>query len=446
MPVAPPYSPGRFAAARRSDSLPVFERPVAAAPKQHDGPSGARRRRPWRHAARWLLFWLLAEAAAIYCAVVVNTRAIVLAVASAVVALMGFALPWISVWGVRGALEVVDRRGQVGRPSRLAARLRSLWPWPLVGLLIDVEEGDSHPATQCSAASLAVGLVLPWRWVDVQWTFLPQRRGLFPEGAVAVSCGFPFGFYSARRSVPVHGQMLVWPEVVTLPPMRRAIAAGRALEDSFDSRRTGTLGELTGARPHRPGESLRRIHWPQTARHNRLIVSERSAAGGRSVQLVVETDRQIHQQQGDDSTLEKALSVAASMTSALVSEGVDVMLQLERGCVVSGHQGIAAVLDGLARHEATAAASLSELLSAPLARHATYLSMTVVITTRQGIERYRGDLREKNVVLVELGNTESLHADPANLQARDAMTVPVDDPEHQALHRLWRKAAQSWIG
>jgi uncharacterized protein (DUF58 family) len=314
-----------------------------------------------------------------------------------------------------------------------------------VGLLLDVEDEKRERSAGCSEASLAVGLALPWRWINVQWSFLPRRRGLFPEGPMVVSCGFPFGFYSARRRVFVRGQMLVWPEVVTLPPLSRAIAAGRALEDSFDSRRTGTLGELTGARPHRPGESLRRIHWPQTARHNRLIVSEQSAAGGRSVQLVVETDREVHQQQGDDSTLEKALSVAASITSALLAEGVEVTLQLEAGGAISGHQGIAAVLDGLARHEAAAAASLSELLSTPLARDALHASATLVITTCQGIDRYRGDLRDINIVLVALGNTESQHADRANSQAGDAMTVPVVDPENQALHRLWRKAAQSWI-
>ncbi|MEQ8791965.1 MAG: DUF58 domain-containing protein [Pirellulaceae bacterium] len=450
-----PLAPSRLETSRSiaqppsTDAKPRAWRVIERGAPADDPADQHARGRRWQlpGAARWMLFLLLAEAAAIYGAVVMNTRAIVLAAAVAMVAVLGFLLPWISVLGLRAVLHVNDRRGQVGRPARLGLRLRSFWPWPLAALSIepDAVRGESNPGGE---ASLAIGLLPPWRWCDIRWSFTPTRRGLFPQGSPRVSCGFPFGFWQARREIACQGRMLVWPEVVTLPAMRRSIASGRALEDVLDSRRTGTSGELTGARPHRPGESLRRIHWPQTARHNRLIVSERSATGGRSMLLVVETDRAIHDEQDGASTLEKALSVAASMTSALLAEGVDAALVFDRGPIVSGMKGIAAILDGLARHEDEAGASLAELFAAPGVREAAQSAALLIVTTPKGWRRHGAEARDARVVLVELSpDANPPGPEPASRvkQDSDVTIVPVNDAQHQALQAAWRKAAQTWM-
>ena len=61
--------------------------------------------------------------------------------------------------------------------------------------------------------------------------------------------------------------------------------------------RPGTWGDVLGVRPYRRGDVLRRIHWPQSARHGQLVVCEVQASRP-SVQIVLDTHPESHWARG----------------------------------------------------------------------------------------------------------------------------------------------------
>lgn len=101
-------------------------------------------------------------------------------------------------------------------------------------------------------------------------------------------------------------------------------------EEHLTDRRAGDLGDLLGTRLFRQGDSLRRIHWSQSPRHQRLVVTERQAGVEARVRLRVDAAAEHHVGSGPDSSLNWTLRVAASICEILNSEHAHV------DCVIGG--------------------------------------------------------------------------------------------------------------
>jgi uncharacterized protein (DUF58 family) len=84
-------------------------------------------------------------------------------------------------------------------------------------------------------------------------------------------------------------------------------------------------------RPYRIGDELRRVHWRSTARYDELMVrlEERPWRGGTTLLL----DRRdcAHRGRGAGSSLEYAISVAASVYAHLLARGEPVAMVAEDG-------------------------------------------------------------------------------------------------------------------
>jgi uncharacterized protein (DUF58 family) len=106
----------------------------------------------------------------------------------------------------------------------------------------------------------------------VAYTFLNQR-GLFQLGPTEISSGDVFGIFRASRVVLTAQQLLVIPHLVNLsyfPSPQGLLPGGRALR-----RRTLEVSPYAASvREFAAGDPLNRIHWPSTARKDRLMVKE----------------------------------------------------------------------------------------------------------------------------------------------------------------------------
>jgi uncharacterized protein (DUF58 family) len=80
------------------------------------------------------------------------------------------------------------------------------------------------------------------------------------------------------------------------------------------------MGELPGAsvREYRQGDSLRHIHWRSSAHRGDLTVRELELEPAGDVWLVLDLHDAVHSGQGDASTFEYAIMVAASAAAALL--------------------------------------------------------------------------------------------------------------------------------
>jgi len=104
------------------------------------------------------------------------------------------------------------------------------------------------------------------------YTLLIQR-GNFSLGPTIISSGDPFGMFSFKKVIPGEKTLLVLPYSVDLksfpfPP--GVLPGGRALL----RRSLEVTPHAAGVREYVYGDPLKRIHWPTTARRDKIMVKE----------------------------------------------------------------------------------------------------------------------------------------------------------------------------
>lgn len=102
---------------------------------------------------------------------------------------------------------------------------------------------------------------------------LLRYRGMFTLGPTTISSGDIFGLFTFTRQLPSQTRLIVLPYMVSLshyPAPFGVLPGGRALR----LKTTEVTPFSAGVREYMPGDPLRRIHWPTTARKQQLIVKE----------------------------------------------------------------------------------------------------------------------------------------------------------------------------
>jgi uncharacterized protein (DUF58 family) len=146
-----------------------------------------------------------------------------------------------------------------------------------------------------------------------------------------VRTGDPFGFFEAAATVGRPTMVTVFPQVVPLPRWRLPNAN---LEGSHSApeRTLQTTPLATTVRPYAPGDSFNRIHWRSTARLGEIQVKEFDLEQTADVWLYVDLEEPVHRGEGDVSTVEESLRVAASIAHDAFLENRAV------GLTTSGHR------------------------------------------------------------------------------------------------------------
>ena len=103
-------------------------------------------------------------------------------------------------------------------------------------------------------------------------------------------------------------------------------------------------------RSFRNGDSLRHIHWAQTAKHDRLVVCERQTTGRRRVQLIIDGHKEAHPGCDGANRLEEMIRVGALIGRQFHAHNANVDVHLGRQTVVvtAGSRGLIRLLDALA--------------------------------------------------------------------------------------------------
>ncbi len=287
---------------------------------------------------------VMAGVVAFLCGLFLQTQAFVLCGGVLLVLVLGVAWPWFSLRGLVGLLTFEQHRCREGETIGVRLQLRNRLPWPAWGVAIQGGLSDSPSSIVAGVASV------PRRRVALcRWQFTPICRGQYPRGAVSIATGFPFGLWVYRRVLPVAAPLLVWPRVYPVGPIP-PVSGSRQVEGNVSRNKVGSHGDVLGVRPYRRGDSPRRIHWAQSARHDRLIVCELQSNSRPVIQLVLDAEPKVHVGEGGDSSREWAIRIVASLAAGWLQEGA--MVGLACGGVdlppASGPAQLIKVLDALA--------------------------------------------------------------------------------------------------
>lgn len=147
-----------------------------------------------------------------------------------------------------------------------------------------------------------------------------QRRGLYHLGPTSLRFSDPLGIFAVTVEHPAVREVLVFPPILHDLPVPRHTGGGQGVVTSR-LRSLQDAAAIGGLRDYRPGDPIRRIHWPRSVRHQTYLVKEFDQEMGGELWLVLDLDAPVQAGQGDDSTVEYGVIWAASWAWHLMSQG-----------------------------------------------------------------------------------------------------------------------------
>ena len=217
-------------------------------------------------------------------------------------------------------------RVPAGDAARVVLRLENVSRLPTGVMLAE----DTVPYMLGGRPRFVLDRVVPQRSVDVEYTVRSQIRGRFRVGPLTVRLTDPFGLCEVARSFSASDVLVVTPQVVALPDIR--LGGDWAGAGESRARSVATSGEDDAAtREYRQGDDLRRIHWRSTARRGELMVRREEQPWQSRAALLLDCRGGVHHGDGAASSLEWAVSAAASVGLHLSRAGFTMRVVSDEG-------------------------------------------------------------------------------------------------------------------
>jgi uncharacterized protein (DUF58 family) len=290
-----------------------------------------------------------------------------------------------SLLSVRGlALERVLRedRAQVGGVLEQTLQVRGRFPFPRIW--VELQDGGTLP-------DYRTGRVLDLGFAGGQTMSLRaacRRRGYYNLGPARLAGADPLGLFRSSRHIGKAHPVLVYPRTVDLVGL--ALPAGRM--SGGERRRNNwmrTSAHISGIREYRPGDPVRHVHWRSTAHAGRLMVKEFDAEPIGDVWVFLDLEAAVQRGEGDESTEEYGVTIAASLVKHFLQHGRAVglvavggerrLLPLERG-----QRQLTKALEELAMVRANGCTTLADVLAGDSGRVNPSQAVFVVTPSSDG--------------------------------------------------------------
>ncbi len=160
-----------------------------------------------------------------------------------------------------------------------------------------------------------------------RWTSRGQfkQRGLFTFGPVELRYGDPFGLFPRILRLPTRQSVVVYPQLRPVGQLD-ALASHSSGDEHLYGRILDIPPNATTIREYSPNDSVKRIHWPSSARLGRLMSRSFETREGGDSWIVLDLNSSVHAGEAPESTLEYGISLAASIADAGLRRGAAIGL------------------------------------------------------------------------------------------------------------------------
>jgi uncharacterized protein (DUF58 family) len=194
-----------------------------------------------------------------------------------------------------------------------------------------------------------------------------RRRGWVTFGPTSLRVREPFGLFSRELKMGQRTSVLVYPRVRAVPDL--------ITQSSLQIGSSQTFGawadyppETGGIRDYATGDSFGRIHWPLSTRHGKLMSKTFEQPLTTDLWILIDLDRGVHFGEGEESTVEYAISLAASLAAQVHSRGrqIGLIANDSKGTILEPHRAVRQdrlILDYLAVAQADGRTPLTKTLA-----------------------------------------------------------------------------------
>lgn len=221
---------------------------------------------------------------------------------------------------------VVGRRAaplrlRAGTPARIDLTLanRSRWATPVLRL---------HDRVGPDGGAVLNLAPIPGRGSSsVSYRLPTERRGPLVVGPLDLDHGDPLGLATAGIRAAARTELLVYPRLVPLAPLRAGAGAITGVDRQVNRSLAPSGDEFYALRPYVVGDELKRVHWRNSARMDELVVRQEERPRQGQVLVLLDVRREAY----DDPGFERAVSAAASALHAGWAGGDAVRLLTSNG-------------------------------------------------------------------------------------------------------------------
>jgi len=193
------------------------------------------------------------------------------------------------------------------------------------------------------------------------------KRGIWKIGPIEVVSQDALGFFSMKKTYNVISNIIVYPaffRIFAFSPLASGSVSWMGVETAKIS---GDSHEFFGIREYLRGDAISRIHWPSTARHNKLIVKQFERNSVQEATIVLDLKKGNDIGAGRETTLEYSVKIAGSIAKFLMNSGafVQIIGYAKEAMIVpfgKGESHIYKVLEFLAGVRSEGIFTLSEAL------------------------------------------------------------------------------------
>jgi len=208
--------------------------------------------------------------------------------------------------GLRLVREMRFGWAQVG--DRLEERFTVVNDGRLPALWVEVVDHTNMPDYRTSRVT-GVGSLSQIRW---HTQGVCSQRGLFTLGPTTLRTGDPFGLYTVTLNYPESTTLMVTPPILSLPTIEVA-PGGRTGEGRPRAGAPERTVSAASVREYVHGDNLHWIHWRTSARRDSLFVKLFDGTPAGDWWIFLDLDHSVQVGQGQRSTEEHGVILAASL-------------------------------------------------------------------------------------------------------------------------------------
>lgn len=356
----------------------------------------------------------------------------------------------LSIAGLKLTRLSRSLRANVGDSYKENFEISNMNPW----LCPWVEIRDETDLPTSAGSRLLVGIKKRNKHSYLAHTWLTQR-GAFSLGPTTLITRDPFGLFNMSKTFPSESELVILPFIANVdffPTSPGLLPGGKVVRQKA----LGITPHAAGIREYAPGDALRRIHWPTSARKQRLMVKEFDQDPQSEIWIFLDAEAEVQASLVDEdlafrwdgwmlgnrpdfkippSSFEYGVAIAASLAHYFISQRRAV------GLVAAGQINIAIPADQSFRQEEKILETLAYVkgegnlsidgLVAAQAGQLLQGSSVVIITpsVRPEVMHAVDDLLRRNlhptVVLLDAGSFGSPDSNDAFVESLNNINVPV---------------------
>ncbi|MBG93215.1 MAG: hypothetical protein CL792_04470 [Chloroflexi bacterium] len=303
--------------------------------------------------------------------------------------IIAIAIPLLYLW-TRSMIKSLDveisretQRAAQGQSIRGFITLRSKSILPKIWL--ELSDQSTIPAHTSNRT-----ITLPSKGTTI-WSYNTEAllRGLYTLGPLTVTATDPFGFFKFSRTFGSESSVLIYPHTPELTYFHTP-SSNLPGEGHFRKRSHNITPNIFGLRDYIPGDAFNRIHWPSTAKKNRVIVKDFEIDPSSEIWLLLDFNKTHHTGINLNSTAEISAQICAGLARYFIQSNRSVGLaffddSMKVDKPEKGNSHFTRILESLALAKAIGPVAIENLIleqSSKFGRHSTVIAITPSTNTQ----------------------------------------------------------------